>query len=362
VTIVVVGGGVIGCAVAYELASRGARVQVFDPRGTGQGATRASAGILAPFIEGHSDALLKLAKCGLEHYDGFVSRVTSDAAQPVEYRRTGTLQVACDDAEARALSQAAGRLAHFGIEHCLLTGGEARQLEPALATEVAGGLLVAQHGYVAVGAFTFALERAALRRGATFHIDPVVRIESSSNGVRVIASSSAQPADAVVIAAGSWSGLLPITPAPPVRPIRGQLIHLAFAQTPIARVIWGSGAYLVPWQDGSVLVGATSEDVGFDESATVEGVRGLLDSAAGMLPSVRDARFVGVRVGLRPATDDELPIIGPSSTMRGVYYATGHFRNGVLLAPLTALMVADLVLEGRERAELALTRPDRFSL
>jgi glycine/D-amino acid oxidase-like deaminating enzyme len=127
-------------------------------------------------------------------------------------------------------------------------------------------------------------------------------------------------------------------------------------------VIWGEHCYLVPWEDGSVLVGATSEDVGFDERATTAGVGMLLDRGTELLPELTAAFFDDVRVGLRPATPDELPIIGPSSTMRGVFYATGHYRNGVLLAPLTALAIADLVLEGRERPELVLVHPARFGL
>ncbi|MBI4266504.1 MAG: FAD-dependent oxidoreductase, partial [Acidobacteria bacterium] len=183
-------------------------------------------------------------------------------------------------------------------------------------------------------------------------------------GLQIVTSAGTSSADAVVIAAGSWSGAISIAPAPPapVKPIRGQLLHLHFPQPPIARVVFSTSGYLVPWQDGSVLVGATSEDVGFDESATVAGVRGLVDFARELLPAADRARFGEVRVGLRPETADELPVIGASSRMRGVYYATGHYRNGVLLAPLTAAMVADLVLEGRERPELALTRPDRFGL
>ncbi len=149
---------------------------------------------------------------------------------------------------------------------------------------------------------------------------------------------------------------------PPVRPVRGQLLHLRFASPPLSRVVWGAAAYLVPWVDGSVLVGATVEDAGFDDSVTVAGIRGLLDAAVELLPAAQFAAFTDARAGLRPATPDELPIVGRSSTMPGVYYATGHYRNGVLLAPLTAVMIADLVLEGRERAELSLVRPDRFGL
>ncbi len=139
-------------------------------------------------------------------------------------------------------------------------------------------------------------------------------------------------------------------------------MHLRFPEPPVSHVIWGTRGYLVPWLDGSLLVGATSEDVGFDERSTASGVQGLLQSAGDLVPATRTARFEEVRVGLRPLTDDELPVIGASSTMPGVYYATGHYRNGVLLAPVTALIVADLLLDGRERPEYAAVRPDRFGL
>ena len=132
---------------------------------------------------------------------------------------------------------------------------------------------------------------------------------------------------------------------------------------PVAsRVLWGPGCYIVPRQDGTVLVGATVEDVGFDERATLGGVRSLVDAASALVPGLDSAVFKEVRVGLRPATSDELPIIGPSATMRQVFYAAGHYRSGVLLAPLTAGLVADLVLDGRAAPELAATRPARFGL
>jgi glycine/D-amino acid oxidase-like deaminating enzyme len=150
-------------------------------------------------------------------------------------------------------------------------------------------------------------------------------------------------ADAVVLAAGSWSGLLTSVP---VRPVRGQIVQLRFARPPLSRVLWGDDCYLVPWADGSVLVGATAEDAGFDESASREAEERLVAAARALLPAARHARVDEVRVGLRPATPDELPVIGRSSTMPGVTYATGHYRNGVLLAPLTAALVADLVLTG----------------
>ena len=367
VRVTIVGAGIIGYAVAYELAARGAEIRLIDPRGLGHGATRASGGILAPHIEGHSQDLLRLGLCSLDHYDRFIARVAADAQSAIEYRRSGTLQVARTEAEARELDAAARGLAERGAPHTLVDASGVRRLEPSLAGDIRTALLVPVHGYVGVATLMAALAAASRRRGATLDLLPVERIESA-DAVRVHAGNERIESDAVVLAAGSWSGGIPMAPAiaVPVRPVRGQVVQLRFDSPPLTRVVWGSAlgsaTYLVPWTDGDVLVGATSEDVGFDESVTTAAIARLRDAAAELLPASRTARFLEARAGLRPATPDELPIVGRSSTMRGVYYATGHYRNGVLLAPLTASLVADLVLEGRERPELALMRPDRFGL
>ena len=147
-----------------------------------------------------------------------------------------------------------------------------------------------------------------------------------------------------------------------MKPIRGQLLRLRLPQRPATHVIWGNDCYLVCRRDGSVLAGATVEDVGFDERATSAGVQDLLRGAVALMPSLRDAAFEEVRVGLRPMTRDELPAIGASSTMPHVFYATGHYRNGVLLAPLTARLVADLVLEGGTDGDLTSVSPERLRL
>jgi glycine oxidase len=367
VRVTIVGAGIIGYAVAYELAARGADVRLIDPRGRGQGATRASGGMLAPHIEGHSPALLRLGLWSLDHYDSFIARVTADAQSAIEYRRSGTLQVARTEAEARELEDDARVFEQRGAAHSYVDGEGARRLEPRLAESVRAGLLVPCHGYVGVTTLMTALDDASRRRGARRDVSAVERIEAGDR-VRVYAGNRCIESDAVVVAAGSWSGGIPMPPgsAAPVRPVRGQIVQLHFDSPPVTRVVWGSAsgsaAYLVPWTDGTLLVGATVEDVGFDESVTSAAIDRLRHAAAELLPSSRSARFVEARAGLRPATADELPIVGRSSTMRGVYYATGHYRNGVLLAPLTGTLIADLVLEGREREELASMRPDRFGL
>jgi len=371
VTVTIVGAGIVGCAIAYELASRGIRVRVIDARGAGLGATRASAGMLAPHLEGHVAPLLALGIRSLGMYDEFIRRVTADSGHAIEYERTGTLQVARTAAEAADLCTAARALATAGVGHMLLDAHQTRQMEPELATDVAASLHVSEHAYVAAVPLTHGLLAAAAKHGAEMITAQVTAIESG-DGPRVLTSSGAFDADAVIIAAGTWSDDVagPIDagsdmrdPArTTVKPIRGQLIRLRLASRAASRVIWGNRCYLVPWRDGSVLVGATSEDVGFDETATASGVRYLLEASAELLPVLHGAAFEGVRVGLRPMTRDELPAIGPSSTMRNVFYATGHYRNGVLLAPLTAALVADIVLDGGRSPELALVRPGRLGL
>jgi glycine oxidase len=364
VHVIVVGAGVVGCAIAHELAARGAEVQALDLRGVGQGATRASAGMLAPYIEGHAAPLLRLGICSLEQYDAFVRRVSADARRPIEYRRTGTLEVVRAGEDVTALTRQQVTLAELGTRADVLDGAEVRRLEPALAGDVHAALRVPAQGYVRASALTDALAAAAAARGARLSVAHVERIDRTSGGVTVETTEGTLMADAVVLAAGSWSGGIPMAraAAAPVRPVRGQLVQLRPAQPLLAHIVWGSDCYLVPWQDGRVLVGATVEDVGFDERVTEEAVGQLRASGERLVPALARASLDEARAGLRPATADELPIIGPSATMPGVFYATGHYRNGVLLAPLTASLIADLVLGGRERPELNLVRPDRFGL
>ena len=363
--VIVVGAGVIGCAIACELAARGAEVRVLDARTAGAGASRASAGMLAPYIEGHSPALRRLGVRSLALYDAFIERVRAAGGRAIEYQRTGSLEVALDAAEAEQLSKGARALAAQGVEHELLNAAGVLALEPSVTPRAAAGLFTPLHGFVSVRDLMAGLIAEAEQRGVV--VSTGVRVEqlaATADGVRVTGANTSLDADAAVLAAGSWSGQVTVaqTPTVPVKPIRGQLVELGCARPPAGRVIWGTGCYLVPWRDGTLLAGATSEDVGFDESSTEAGVSGLLAAAGALLPPARTARFREVRVGLRPATGDELPVIGRAASAPRICYATGHYRNGVLLAPLTAAAVAGLLLDGRGMPELALTAPSRFGL
>lgn len=363
--IIVVGAGIVGCAVAYELARRGLSVRVLDDRPAGMGATQASAGMLAPYTEAKESqqAFLELAARSLDLYDDFVARVKAGASQSITYRRTGTLEVATTPHHLAELEDLARRLETHGVALSLLDPAAVRAEEPNLAPDIAGGLLIGAHGFVNAGELTRALAAAAGVHGAeTIQGARARRIAPSGAGVIVETTEETLNADAVVLAAGSWSPQIDIpgVAKPPVRPVRGQLLHLGWTGEPLRRVIWGERCYLVPWPDGTLLAGATMEDAGFDETTTVAGVGGLIESACALVPGVRQAGFRSARVGLRPGSPDAMPIVGPSPAMPNLVYATGHFRNGVLLAPVTAQIVGDWLADGRRDPALDAIGPQRF--
>jgi glycine oxidase len=293
--------------------------------------------------------LLDLAVRSLALFDGFIADVRQDAGVGVEYRRCGTLEVAGDRDEADRLRTAVGLLpTDASVEW--VDPSDLPDLEPTLPADTYGALLIRAHGYVAASQLAEALTWGALRHGADIETGRrIVAIREQASRLEVVADDGAKwTAGRVVIAAGSWLSQLGLTEpaAQAVRPIRGQLLRIEWDGVPPQRIIWGSDCYVVPWQDRSVLVGATVEDVGFDERTTAAGVRDLLDALCGLLPGAWRSTFREARVGLRPASSDGLPIIGPSKQHPGVVFATGHYRNGILLAPITAAMVAEGVLKG----------------
>jgi glycine oxidase len=361
--VAVVGAGVIGGAIACELIGRGASVTLLDARGAGLGSTQAAAGMLVPHIEGLGSRMLPMGTRSLSMYDEFIDRLSRDTGISIGYRRTGSLQVATADESAEELKALAETARAAGVSCQLLDARETLQAEPQLASDVVAGLLIPEHGFVVAGELSGALSAAAIKHGARLMMPARVRRLSQLNGtIDVELENDRVTARQVVVAAGSWSGQIEIdgVPSLPVRPVRGQLLQLAWTGVPLQRIAWGSRCYVVPVSPTMLLVGATVEEAGFDERATTAGVRDLLDSAADLVPHVWQAAFTAVRVGLRPASPDEMPIIGRSRRMPGVVYATGHYRNGILLAPLTARLVGDLVLDNREDPLLAETSPQRF--
>jgi glycine oxidase len=338
---VVIGGGIIGCAIAWELSRAGARTAIVERTAIASGATQASAGVLAPYIEAPREGplhALMIESLGL--YDRFVADLQSETGASLEYRRNGTLEIWEDEATRGRLEAIAAWAAGEGVATEWADGAAVARLEPSLS-RTRGALIVPSHGYVDVCGFTEALAEAARRRGAAVIRGSVESLAADGAGVTVTTDGGTIRAGRAVLAAGSWSGAL--AEAATVTPIRGQLLRLRWPAPRLTRIVWSERCYVVPWTDGTVLVGATMEDVGFDQRATAGGVRALLDAVCELIPAARDATFLEARAGLRPSTADGMPIIRRSTASEAIVIATGHFRNGVLLAPLTAKRVGSLV-------------------
>ena len=254
--IVVVGSGIIGLGVAYELARRGARVTVLDARAAGLGASQASAGVLAPFIEAPAPGALRdLSVESLGLYDDFVARVTSDARTEVEYRHTGTIDVALDTDEAERLKATDTVLRTLGVRTEWREDADIFRLAPSIAPAAVAALFIPEHKLVSAPGLVHALVRAGEAHGVTVRSGtPVTKITRQGDRLSVHIGAGANPevltADNVVIAAGCWSGQIDTgdAPAVPVRPVRGQLLHLAWNAAPLAHVLWGARCYMVPWQ------------------------------------------------------------------------------------------------------------------
>ena len=368
--IVVIGAGIIGASIAEALARRGAEVLVLDMRGPGQGASHASAGLLAPYTEAQGEnPLLLMGVRSLALFDDFIARIREHSGMTIEYARTGTFEVAqTEDDVARLLAMQAWMEMNEIWNHWM-EGDAACSFEPALSPGILGGLFIDKHGFVGVPGLISALIKSAESAGAKVEkLVQAIEVLPGSDGVRVRAEGYGYEAehssDFVVVSAGSWSASVRVegVQALPVRPVRGQLLHLDWRGEPAPRrPVWSHGCYTVPWSDGTVLVGATVEEVGFDESTTDSAREMLRSAAASVLPAAKRATLIEARAGLRPATLDGLPFIGTAAGAPRVMFATGHYRNGVLLAPLTAAMVEAAILDGRTDAMMARTSPNRLA-
>lgn len=354
--VIVVGAGIVGCAIARELAVRGVRCTVVDPRPVAGGATQASAGMLAPYVEAHEGGpMLDLCVRSLDLYDGWIARLREER-HDIDYARCGTLEIALSDDRASEL-----RGGHGEWLDSEAVAGVVPQLAPT-----AGALRNLQHGYVNARQLATALARSAAGHDTTFVEARVERIDKRDSKL-VLAVGPDHPAlqaTAVVLAAGAWMNRIEGVRTPPLRPVRGQLLQLSPGLGRIPTILWGPDCYIVPLKTGvELLVGATVEEAGFDEHTTDQGVSGLYAAARRLLPGLpADSRDVAMeaRVGLRPATPDELPVLGADPEQPGIVFASGHYRNGILLAPITGNLVADLIVEGTKDPALDTFSPRRF--
>ncbi len=369
--VVVVGGGCIGLATAWRAAGSGLRVTVADPH-PGAGASWAAAGMLAPVTEVHygEEALLRLNLASAERYPAFVDELEREADTAVGYRRCGTLFAAADGGDRAVLEELHQFQKSLGLDAELLSGRQCRSLEPMLAPGIRGGILAPNDHQVDSRRLTAALRAAAVRRGVAIRqcaVAEVVVVDGRAAGVR-LESGERLLAAAVVLAAGCWSSAIPGLPpgvVPSVRPVKGQVLHLRgpaqppFVSRNLRGVARGSHVYLVPREDGRVVVGATVEERGYDTTVTAEAAYTLLRDARQLLPGVLDLELAETHAGLRPGSPDNAPLLGPSA-LPGLIMATGHHRNGVLLTPVTADAVATYLSTGRLEDSILPFSPARF--
>ena len=363
--VAVIGAGVIGSACAWRLAVAGQRVALIDER-PGAGASAAAAGMLAPVTEAHfgEERLLALNLESARRYPAFAAELAEVTGLDPGYRETGTLVVARDRDDRAVLDELAAYHARLGSTVERLSAAEARALEPGLARAVRGALYAPGDHQVDNRALLAALRAACTAAG----VEPVrLRAErlcvagERVTGV-VLRDGRVLGAGVVVLAAGAWSGALGGLPpsALALRPVKGQLLHLRATGPPALceRVVRGLRVYIVPRGDGRYVVGATVEERGFDTSVTAGGVFDLLRHAYELLPGVTELELTETVAGLRPATPDNAPLIGPGP-LENLVVATGHYRNGVLLAPITAAAVTELVTSGVLPEEVRPFAPDR---
>lgn len=348
--VIVIGGGVVGCAAAFFLAERGAQVTLLERDTTGAHASGAAAGMLAPIAESEDEGpFFDLCLRGLEQLAAVVPRLRERTGIDPLYSPCGVLRVALHEEESEALRSRAARLAHHGLRW--LNAEEARSLEPGLTPEARGAIHSPREAHVSSPGLVRAYAAAAAAAGARLvegaEVTGLTRSGGRVTGVRTAAGEMA--AGAVVLAAGAWSGPLAREGGLrlPVEPVRGQILALDNLPGGPERIVWGGGAYLVPRRDGSVTVGATVERVGFDARVTAAGAASLLAAAPRLLPLLADATFRRAWAGLRPAAPDRLPVLGPAADVPGLFLATGHFRNGILLSAVTGELLADWILAGR---------------
>lgn len=364
VDLAIVGAGIVGAAIAEECSRRGARVALVDA-GVPGAASPVAAGMLAPASEADAPGpFLDLARRSLALWPTLAARL-AEAGAACGLVLDGLVRPALDEADAQRCHAAVGWQRAAGIAVEWLDAAAVREIEPALGP-VVGGAWYPQEGHVPAARAVAALRAVASARGALTIGARVVGWQSP--GALRLDGAEPLTAPVVVVAGGAWtSSILDALGAPQmdVRPVRGQLVHLALDALRPRRVVYaGRLGYVLARRDGTVVVGATSEEAGFTATPSPEATRRLLDQAARLVPTLVAGRVVATPVGLRPATADGLPVVGEleapaqAGTTRLVV-ATGHFRNGVLLAPITATAVADLALEGRLGAEWAPFGPER---
>jgi glycine oxidase len=355
--VIVIGGGIIGLSIAREFAGRKS-VLLLDRGATGQGTSRAAAGMLTPLSEADDQGpFFQLCRASLAMYDGFVDDLRKESSIDVAYSTDGLLFLASSPESASVLRRRYEWQHQAGFNVSLLSGDETQKMEPLVTARVINALFLPDERGVAPRRLVNAVRESCLQRGVEIrtgiHVDAI-----SPNSIHFAHTTMEAPS--IIIASGVWSGEFGgVMPSIPVSPRKGQILSLAMPPGAFRHMIRWNHSYFVPRSTGELVVGATNEDVGFDVSITPAGLGRLLMDAQSISSHVGSYPILETWTGLRPVTPDELPILGPSD-IPGVYYATGHYRNGILLAPITAAIVAALVDGRKPSIDISPYSPSRF--
>ena len=372
--IIIIGGGVIGLGIGWQLAKAGvSAVTIYERAEVGRAASWAAAGMLAPLAEAHSEEpeLLKLGCESLDRYPQWTAELEADAEMSIGYRVEGTLIVGLEPDDTHQLRHLYEAQRNLQLDVNWLTGREARDIESALSPRVTAAIHCASDYQVDNRRMVTALQRAFQASGGVLHersaIERVVIKDEIATGVQ--AHGDFQEADIVILSAGCWSAQvagIPDAILPPVRPVKGQMLALQMEEGIVinsvirtVRARYPTSVYLVPRTDGRLIVGATSEEMGFDTRLTVGGVFELLRGAWEAVPGVYELPILETWAGLRPGSRDNAPILG-KTPIENLIYATGHYRNGILLTPITAYEIAKLILTGETSETIAPFQLGRF--
>ena len=360
--VIIVGGGVIGLSIARSLAVKGVRdILVLERSSLGTEASFAAGGMLAPQAEADSrDQFFELLFESRAMYPDFAAALRNETGIDVELDTTGTLYLAFSEHDQNEIDERYEWQTRAGLPVEKLTADEARLLEPCIAPNTSGALRFALDIQVENRRLLNALANSVNELGVqTICGVNVESIRTEKSRVKGLQTSAGEfQASTVVLAAGAWTSLLSTTVK--VEPVRGQMICLTSQPRLTRHVIYSPRGYLVPRQDGRLLVGSTSEAAGFAKEVTVAGINQILLNALEIAPSIATLPLVDSWSGLRPKAPDGLPVLGPCGEIDGLIYATGHYRNGILLAPITGELIARTIVDGSLPTSLAPFSPDRF--
>lgn len=359
----VVGAGVVGCAVAYELERAGAHCLLIDSRDVGQEASWASAGVVTHPPPGDAP-YARLRREGHQFFGPFADELQKETSFDIGYLRTGAVEPYFTEAGEAEAEKLEGLLQAHGLPVQRLSAREALEAEPALSPDVRGALFQENDHQVRNPRFVRALAEVACRRGSRLllHHRVVRLLSEGAKATGVETATETVYAGHVILAAGAWSKALAasIGLPLPVEPVKGQMLQLEGPPGFLRHIVHGEEVYCVPRADGRILIGATVEDAGFDKRVTLGGMRQLLEAALRIAPALRALPLVRAWAGLRPyAARPGGPLLGTVHSMDRLVVATGHYRNGILLAPITARLVRELLLEGKPSISLEPFRPDR---